>query len=183
MGATAVSSDPKDRSGSGSRKPKRATDHGVMVPLDSWSRLIDQLGNLHAAGRDLAEATERAAKAETEVTFLRERLSEAHQRIRQLELDARRGDRVVDPPGSAALTGPQSDVRNNGHPEAGPGLLNRGAWSSPDGAPRPAPSSALRGPVPRAGRAELPAPSPRRQIPSPPQVAAKLRRWWRYVED
>jgi len=34
-----------------------------------------QLGNLHEAGQQLAEARERAAKAETEVTFLRERLA------------------------------------------------------------------------------------------------------------
>jgi uncharacterized membrane protein len=37
---------------------------------------MDQLGNLHEAGLHLAEARERAAKAETEASFLRERLSE-----------------------------------------------------------------------------------------------------------
>jgi hypothetical protein len=48
----------------------------VLVPLDAWNRMIAQLGNLHEAGQQLAEARERAAKAETEATFLRERLTE-----------------------------------------------------------------------------------------------------------
>jgi hypothetical protein len=38
--------------------------------------MVNQLGNLHEAGQQLAEARERAARAETEATFLRERLSE-----------------------------------------------------------------------------------------------------------
>ena len=48
----------------------------MLVPRDAWDKLLDQLGNLHEAGQMLADARERAAKAETEVTFLRERLSE-----------------------------------------------------------------------------------------------------------
>lgn len=48
----------------------------MLVPRDAWDKLIDQLGNLHEAGLMLAEARERAAKAETEATFLRERLAE-----------------------------------------------------------------------------------------------------------
>lgn len=55
------------------------TPAGVLVPLDSWQQLLRQLGNLHEAGRDLAEARERAAKAETEARFLRERLAELRQ--------------------------------------------------------------------------------------------------------
>jgi hypothetical protein len=38
--------------------------------------MLIQLGNLHQAGQELAEARERAARAETEATFLRERLAE-----------------------------------------------------------------------------------------------------------
>lgn len=49
---------------------------GVLVPLDQWTRVLNQLGNLHEAGQQLAEARERAAKAETEAVFLRERLKE-----------------------------------------------------------------------------------------------------------
>lgn len=46
----------------------------MLVPVDAWNKMLMQLGNLHEAGRELAEARERAAKAETEATFLRERL-------------------------------------------------------------------------------------------------------------
>ena len=48
----------------------------LLVPLDAWNKMVNQLGNLHEAGQQLAEARERAAKAETEALFLRERLSE-----------------------------------------------------------------------------------------------------------
>jgi len=62
------------------REPERpaAADHGnaILVPLDSWQKMLTQLGNLHEAGQQLAEARERAAKAETEAEFLRERLAE-----------------------------------------------------------------------------------------------------------
>ncbi len=47
----------------------------MLVPIDTWTRVLDQLGNLHQAGQDLAEARERAAKAETEAAFLREQLT------------------------------------------------------------------------------------------------------------
>jgi len=48
----------------------------MLVPVDAWNKILGQLGNLHEAGRELAEARERAAKAETEARFLRERLAE-----------------------------------------------------------------------------------------------------------
>jgi hypothetical protein len=48
----------------------------MLVPLDAWNKMLNQLGNLHEAGQQLADARERAAKAETEVVFLRERLAE-----------------------------------------------------------------------------------------------------------
>jgi hypothetical protein len=51
----------------------------MLVPRDAWDKLMDQLGNLHEAGQMLADARERAAKAETEATFLRERLGEMRQ--------------------------------------------------------------------------------------------------------
>lgn len=52
----------------------------MLVPLDAWNKMLNQLGNLHEAGQQLAEARERAAKAETEVQFLRERLAEMRNR-------------------------------------------------------------------------------------------------------
>jgi hypothetical protein len=48
----------------------------MIVPVDAWNKMLAQLGNLHEAGQQLATARERAAKAETEATFLRERLAE-----------------------------------------------------------------------------------------------------------
>ena len=48
----------------------------MLVPTDAWDKILTQLGNLHQAGQELAEARERAAKAETEVKFLKERFAE-----------------------------------------------------------------------------------------------------------
>ena len=48
----------------------------MIVPIDAWNKMLLQLGNLHEAGQQLAEARERAAKAETEAIFLRQRLVE-----------------------------------------------------------------------------------------------------------
>jgi hypothetical protein len=48
----------------------------MIVPIDAWNKILNQLGNLHEAGQQLAEAKERAAKAETEAVFLRDRLAE-----------------------------------------------------------------------------------------------------------
>ncbi len=58
----------------------------MIVPIDAWNKMLNQLGNLHEAGQDLAVARERAAKAETEASFLRERLAE----MRVEALDDRR---------------------------------------------------------------------------------------------
>ena len=57
----------------------------ILVPLDAWDRLLSQLGNLHEAGQQLADARERAAKAETEAEFLRERLREMRRELRAQE--------------------------------------------------------------------------------------------------
>lgn len=56
--------------------PHPEDDNVMIVPLDAWTKMLNQLGNLHEAGQQLAEARERAAKAETEAVFLRERLAE-----------------------------------------------------------------------------------------------------------
>ena len=55
---------------------ERAYEGNLLVPIDAWNKMLTQLGNLHEAGQQLAEARERAARAETEVVFLRERLKE-----------------------------------------------------------------------------------------------------------
>jgi DNA-binding transcriptional MerR regulator len=53
----------------------------MIVPLDAWNKMIEQLGNLHEAGQQLAEARERAGKAETEAIFLRERLVDMREQL------------------------------------------------------------------------------------------------------
>lgn len=60
----------------------------MLVPVDAWNKMLLQLGNLHEAGRDLAEARERAAKAETEASFLRERLRELRERTEPVSVPA-----------------------------------------------------------------------------------------------
>ena len=62
---------------------REAPEGSVLVPVDAWNRMINQLGNLHDAGQQLAEARERAARAETEAVFLRERLSELRLQVEQ----------------------------------------------------------------------------------------------------
>ncbi len=52
----------------------------MLVPIDAWDKMLTQLGNLHQAGQEVAEARERAAKAETEVKFLKERFAELRDR-------------------------------------------------------------------------------------------------------
>ena len=64
---------------SGAYPPEQAEeDHegSVLVPIEAWDRMLIQLGNLHEAGQQLADAKERAARAETEAAFLRERVRE-----------------------------------------------------------------------------------------------------------
>jgi len=60
----------------GARGGPSAEGTAMLVPRDAWDKLMDQLGNLHQAGQQMAEARERAARAETEAEFLRERLGE-----------------------------------------------------------------------------------------------------------
>jgi hypothetical protein len=56
--------------------PRPLASDTMIVPIDAWNKMLLQLGNLHEAGQQLADARERAAKAETEAAFLRERLAE-----------------------------------------------------------------------------------------------------------
>ena len=38
-------------------------EESLLVPLDAWNTVLNQLGNLHEASQQMAEARERAAKA------------------------------------------------------------------------------------------------------------------------
>ena len=77
MGAT-------DAEATGSSEPPPGT---LLVPLDAWQRVLDQLGNLHEAGQQLAEASARAARAETEAEFLRERVSDLRSQLAAAEAE------------------------------------------------------------------------------------------------
>ncbi len=93
--APAEPAEPDDRP---DFRPEHAETDAVLVPIDEWARILSQLGNLHEAGRELAEARERAAKAETESVFLRERrLREMRGRMEDLEAEAARPDPEPEP--------------------------------------------------------------------------------------
>ena len=79
----------------------RAVAGTMIVPIDAWNKMLNQLGNLHEAGQQLATAKERAAKAETEAKFLRERLAE----LRQTEIAPPTPDPVT-PPAETPETSP-----------------------------------------------------------------------------
>ncbi len=91
------------------------------MPLDAWQRMLDQLGNLHEAGQQLAEVSARAAKAETEAEFLRERVAELRSQLAEtadedetetgpIESEAAESDSIPDESG-AAKSGRQSEER------------------------------------------------------------------------
>jgi hypothetical protein len=61
-----------DRPGTTSSSP--LPDDMLPVPRDEWARIVAAVGHLHEAGNALAEARERAGRAETTVEFLRERV-------------------------------------------------------------------------------------------------------------
>ncbi len=72
--------DPTSSGGSGDRGDEAADPSApaypegtMLVPVDAWNRVLDQLGNLHEAGQALAEARERAGRAETAAEFHAER--------------------------------------------------------------------------------------------------------------
>lgn len=82
----------------------------MLVPLDAWNKMLMQLGNLHEAGQQLAEARERAAKAETETVFLRERLSEMRGELTEAETAAPRSPIVVEPVSEPEVDEPDEDL-------------------------------------------------------------------------
>jgi chromosome segregation ATPase len=61
-----------------------ANEESLLVPLDAWNTVLNQLGNLHEASQQMAEARERAAKAESEAEFLREKLKNTRQQLEEV---------------------------------------------------------------------------------------------------
>ena len=70
-----------------------------MVPISAWNKVLDQLGNLHEADKLMAEARERAAKAEAESEFLREKLKNTREELNTFKKKKRffflRSDAIV----------------------------------------------------------------------------------------
>lgn len=62
-------------------KQQETQTDAVLVPMDQWNRLLGQLGNIHEAGQQLADARERMARAETENTFLKERIRDLREKL------------------------------------------------------------------------------------------------------
>ena len=60
-------------------------EDSLLVPLDAWNTVLNQLGNLHEASQQMAEARERAAKAEAEAEFLREKLKNTREQFDQVK--------------------------------------------------------------------------------------------------
>lgn len=54
----------------------------MLVPIDAWTRILEQVGHVHEAGQQVAEARERAARAETENEFLKEQLRDLKAQVR-----------------------------------------------------------------------------------------------------
>ena len=61
-----------------------AQEDSLLVPLDAWNTVLNQLGNLHEASQQMAEARERAAKAEAEAEFLREKIKNTREQLDQV---------------------------------------------------------------------------------------------------
>ena len=58
-------------------------ENNLIVPLEAWQRVLNQLGNLHEANQLMAEARERAAKSEAEAEFLREKLKNTREQLEE----------------------------------------------------------------------------------------------------
>jgi hypothetical protein len=65
--------------------PSKQSADSVLVPIDQWNRLLGQLGNIHEAGQQLADARERMARAETENEFLKERIRDMRHRLGEID--------------------------------------------------------------------------------------------------
>ncbi|MGH8911898.1 MAG: hypothetical protein ACRDVD_05245 [Acidimicrobiia bacterium] len=82
--------------------PSQPPSDSVLVPLDQWNRLLGQLGNIHEAGQQLADARERMARAETENEFLKERIRDMRDRLGEKD----------DPPAQPPEVTPQPAAEN-----------------------------------------------------------------------
>ena len=59
------------------------SENNLIVPLEAWQTVLNQLGNLHEANQLMAVARERAAKSEAEAEFLREKLKNTREQLEE----------------------------------------------------------------------------------------------------
>ncbi len=60
---------------------ENTSSDNLLVPIEAWENVLKQLGNLHEANQLMAESRERAAKAEAEAEFLREKLKNTREEL------------------------------------------------------------------------------------------------------
>ena len=60
---------------------ENTSSDNLLVPIEAWQNVLKQLGNLHEANQLMAESRERAAKAEAEAEFLREKLKNTREEL------------------------------------------------------------------------------------------------------
>ena len=60
---------------------ENTSSDNLLVPIEAWENVLKQLGNLHEANQLMAESRERAAKAEAEAEFLREKLKDTREEL------------------------------------------------------------------------------------------------------
>ena len=99
-GSTTIDLRDSSSADSSPEPPSEAPPGTLLVPLDAWQRMLDQLGNLHQAGQQLADASARAARAETEAEFLKERVADLRRQLAEAHAstDAGSPDQAPEPP-------------------------------------------------------------------------------------
>jgi len=74
----------KDKSSENFEQDKSENnENNLIVPLEAWQTVLNQLGNLHEANQLMAEARERATKSEAEAEFLREKLKNTREQLEE----------------------------------------------------------------------------------------------------
>ena len=74
----------KDKSSENFEQDKSENnENNLIVPLEAWQTVLNQLGNLHEANQLMAEARERASKSEAEAEFLREKLKNTREQLEE----------------------------------------------------------------------------------------------------
>ncbi len=71
-------------SGGPGRAPREQRGE-MVVPISDWQRLMDQVSNVFEISRELADTSARAARAETQSEFFRDRFQEERTRAHELE--------------------------------------------------------------------------------------------------